>query len=322
MSGSSYSLVENVGVGHVTGSFTSGSSSLGLNSWIAASQNTAFIQLTNTGSAPLTFTSQLRDAYGTSGNPGTLGYSTNSTWLNVSPDAVFLELGNHTHIGSSAPLTGRIADMQIFDQALTSAQLNALETPGAVPPLLQWTATNMGAATLAGTASLNTSDPHGGSVVLTGDASSEVAVGVMGMPQAKFTVAAWVYLTAINSGNENCIFAGLVNHGTGGYPFMRGLKLVVTSTGKLSASLNSSGSAGTSPGSLFSADAVNAFSATAANALPLNQWIQTAATYDGYSLTIYTNGTAVGVTSSFPTAAQVAGYNKTAIHLGRYEHSI
>ena len=316
LSGSSYSLVENVGAATVTGSFTAGSSSLGLNSWIATSQNTAFIQLTNTGSAPLTFTSQLRDAYGTSGNPGTLGYLTNSTWLDVSPDAVYLELGNHTHIGSSAPLTGRIADMQIFDQALTTAQLNALETPSAVPPLLQWTATNVGTATLAGTASLNTSDPHGGSVVFTGDASSEVAVGVMGMPQAKFTVAAWVYLTAVNAGSENCIFAGLVNHGTGSYPFMRGLKLVVTSTGRLSAALNSSGSAGTSPTSLFSADAANAFTATAADALPLNQWIQTAATYDGTSLTIYTNGTAVGATSSFPTAAQVAGYNKTGIHLG------
>ena len=316
LSGSSYSLVQNVGAATVTGNFTSGSSGLGLNSWIATSQNTAFIQLTNTGSQPLTFSSQLRDAYGTSGNPGTLGYSASSTWLSVSPDAVYLELGNHTHISSSAPLTGRIADMQIFTNALSSAQLNALETPGAVPSLLQWVATNQGAATLAGTASLNTSDPHGGSVVLTGDASSEVAVGVLGMPQANFTVAAWVYLTAVNSGNENCIFTGLINHGTGGYPFMRGLKLVVTSSGMLSATLNTSGNVSTSPyDPTYSADAVNAYTATGGSSLPLNQWIQTAVTYDGNTLTVYTNGTVAGATV-FPSATNVLGFNKTAIHPG------
>ena len=169
--------------------------------------------MTNTGSQPLTLSSKLLDGFGTAGNPGTLAYSASSTWLSVSPDAVYLELGNHTHIGSSAPLQGRIADMQIFNQALSSAQLKALGTPNAVPSLLQWTSTNTGAATLTGTASLNTSDPYGGSVVLAGDASSEVAVGVMCIPQMQFTVSAWVKLAAINSTNESCIFAGLVSHG-------------------------------------------------------------------------------------------------------------
>lgn len=316
LSGSSYSLVQNVGAATVTGNFAAGSSGLGLNTWIATSQNTAFIQLTNTGSQPLAFSSKLLDAYGTAGNPGTLGYSAGSTWLSVTPDAVYLELGNHTHISSSAPLTGRIADLQIFNQALSSAQLNTLETPGAVPSLLQWTATNTGTATLVGTASLNASDPHGGSVVLTGDASSEVAVGVMGMPQEQFTVSAWVNLSAINSGNENCIFAGLVNHGTGSYPFLRGFKLVVASGGQLSATLNTSGSAPTTYVNTFSSDSVNAYTATSSGSLPLNQWIQVAAVYDGNALTIYTNGTPVGVTANFPSAADVMGYNKTAIHLG------
>ena len=316
LSGSSYSLVQNVGPATVTGRFTTGNYGLGLNAWVSTSENTAFIQLTNTGSQSLTFTSQLRDGYGTTGNPGTLGYSTNSTWLKVSPDAVYLELGNHMNIGTNAPLQGRIADMQIFGQALSSAQLNALETPSAVSCLLQWATTNTGTASLRGTASLNASDPHGGSVVLTGDASSEVAVGVMGMPQTKFTVSAWVYLSAFSSSTESCIFAGLVNHGVSGYPFMRGLKLVVLPNGALSAALNTSGSAGTGQWDGFAKDAVNAYSATASGALPLNQWIQTAVTYDGYALTIYTNGTAVGVTTNFPSAAQVAGYNKMAIHLG------
>jgi hypothetical protein len=316
LSGSSYSLVENVGAATVTGTFAIGNYGLGMNSWIAASQNTAFIQLTNSGSQPLTFSSQLQDAYGTTGNPGTLGYSANSTWLNASPDAVYLELGNYTHIGSTAPFTGRIADMQIFSQALNSAQLNALEAPSAIPCLLQWAVTNQGTATLTGTASLSTTDPHGGSVVLTGDSSSEVAVGVMGLPQAQFSVTAWVYPTAVNSANESCIFAGMINHGTGGYPFMRGLKLVVTSNGKISATLNTSGNVSNNQfNPTYSADAVNAYTATAGSALPLNQWIQAAVTYDGNTLTVYTNGTAAGSTV-FPAATNALGYNKTAIHPG------
>lgn len=316
LSGGSYSLVENVGAATVTGAFTAGASGLGLNSWIAVSQNTAYIQLTNTGSQPLTFSSKLLDAYGTSGNPGTFGDTTNSTWLNVSPDAVYLELGNHMNIGASAPLQGRIADLQIFSNALSSAELNTLETGGAISPLLRWTATNTGTATLRGTASLNTSDPHGGSVVLTGDANSEVTVGVMGLPQTQFTVVAWVKLAAIVNTNENCIFAGLINHGTSGYPFLRGLKLVVLPNGSLSATLNSSGGLDTTPTGLFTNAAVNAYTATASGALPLNQWIQTAITYDGNALTIYTNGLAVGVTTNFPLATDVLGWNKTAIHLG------
>ncbi|HXR08822.1 MAG TPA: LamG-like jellyroll fold domain-containing protein, partial [Candidatus Acidoferrum sp.] len=316
LSGSSYSLVENVGAATVTGNFTSGSSGLSLTSWIATSQNTAFIQLTNTGSQPLTLSSKLLDGFGTAGNPGTLGYSTNSTWLNVSPDAVSLEIGNHLNIGSSAPLQGRIADLQVFNQALSAAQLNALETPGAVPSVLRWTATNTGSAALTGTASLGTSDPHGGSVVLTGDAGSEVALGVMCVPQTQFTVSAWVKLAAINTTNESCIFAGLVSHGTSGYPFMRGLKLVVLSNGKLSAALNASGGIDSSATGLFTNSTVNAYSATSSGSLPTNQWIQTAVTYDGYTMTIYTNGIAAGLTANFPVAADVMGWNKTAIHLG------
>ena len=316
LSGSSYSLVQNVGAATVTGSFTAGGSGLGLNTWIAASQNTAFIQLTNTGSQPLTFSSTLRDAFGTAGNPGTLGYSASSTWLSVSPDAVYLELGNHTHIGSSAPLQGRIADLQVFNQTLSSAQLNALGTASAVSSLLKWTATNTGTATLTGTASLNTSDPYGGSAVLTGDANSEVAVGVMCIPQMKFSVSARVKLAAINSTNESCIFAGLVSHGTSGYPFMRGLKLVVLSNGRLSAALNASGGIDSSATGLFTNSTVNAYAATSSGSLPTNQWIQTAVTYDGNTMTIYTNGIAVGTAANFPSAAEVMGWNKTAIRLG------
>jgi fibronectin type 3 domain-containing protein len=101
-----------------------------------------------------------------------------------------------------------------------------------------------------------------------------------------------------------------------GYPFLRGLKLVVLSNGKLSAALNASGGIDSSPTGLFTNSTVNAYSATSNGSLPTNQWIQTAVTYDGYTMTIYTNGIAIGVTTNFPLAADVMGWNKTAIHLG------
>jgi hypothetical protein len=317
LSGSSYSLVENVGAATITGKFMSSTSELSLTSWLAVSQNTAFIQLSNSGSQPLTLSSSLLDGFGTLGNQGTFGFTTNSTWLNVSPDSVNIEIGNHLNVNSTAPLTGRVARVQIFNQALSGAGLDSLGTSDAAGSLLQWAATNTGTATLKGTTTLDASDPYGGSAVFTGDANSEVAVGVMYIPQMQFTVSAWVKLAAINNSRENCIFAALVNNGNPvNYPFLRGLKLVVLPNGALSATLNTSGGLNTSPTGLFTNDAVNAFAATATNPLPINQWIQTAVTYDGNALTIYTNGTPVGITTNFPSVTNLLGWNKTAIHLG------
>jgi hypothetical protein len=121
LSGSSYALNENVGPATVTGSFVNGTSSLVVTSWVASAENTAVIQLNNTGTSPLALTSQLLDGLaGSAGNPGTYGSTNNSTWLNVSPDSVYVELGNQLHNSlGTAPFTGKIADMRLYNQALS-----------------------------------------------------------------------------------------------------------------------------------------------------------------------------------------------------------
>ena len=53
---------------------------------------------------------------GTTGNPATYGATNNSTWLYVSPDTVYLELGNQLHNQfGAAPFTGRIADLRLYN---------------------------------------------------------------------------------------------------------------------------------------------------------------------------------------------------------------
>jgi hypothetical protein len=320
LSGSSYALNENIGPATLTGAFANGAASLTVTSWVASAENTAVIQLNNTGTSALSLTSQMLDGFaGTTGNPATYGATNNSTWLNVSPDTVYLELGNQLHNQfGAAPFTGRIADLRLYNQALSGATLGNLDGVGVPTPLLRWSTTNAGVATLVGGgASLNTTDPHGGSVVLTGDSASELAVGDLPLPENQFTFSTWVYPTT--TGGNGCIVAAQIpnsqQYSGYPYPYVRGLTLNLVN-GALSASLNQSGGLNTST-MLFTADAVNAYATTAAGALPANQWTQAAVTYDGNTLTIFTNGVAVGTPVTFPTGTNgMMSYNKMAVHVG------
>ncbi len=324
LNGSSYSLNENIGSATLTGAFANGASSLTVTSWVAAAENTAVIQLNNSGSQPLALTSQLLDGLALSaGNPATYGSTNNSTWLYVSPDTVYVELGNqlHNNLGT-APFTGKIADFRLFTQALSGATLAALDNVGAPTPLLRWSPTNSGTATLMGNASLNGGDPHGGSVSVNGG-SDEVAVGDMPLPENQFTFSTWINVASTGV-NGNIVtaqipFAPLYGYP---YPYPRGLTLRLVN-GALSASLNQSGvymihsGADTQGNDQFNADAVNKFATTAGSPIPANQWVQAAVTYDGNVLRIYTNGVQVGVTAPFPTGINgMLGWNKLAVHIG------
>jgi len=320
LSGSSYALNENIGPATLTGAFANGAASLTLTSWVASAENTTVIQLNNNGASPLSLTSQMLDGFaGTSGNPATYGATNNSTWLNVSPDTVYLELGNQLHNQfGAAPFTGRIADLRLYNQALSGTTLGNLDGVGVPTPLLRWSTTNAGVATLVGAgASLNPADPYGGSVVLTGDSGSELAVGDLPLPESQFTFSTWVYPTT--TGGNGCIVAAQIpnsqQYSGYPYPYVRGLTLNLVN-GALSASLNQSGGLNTST-MLFTADAVNTYSTTATGALPANQWTQAAVTYDGNTLTIFTNGVAVGTPVTFPTGNNgMLSYNKMVVHIG------
>jgi hypothetical protein len=327
LKGGTYSLNENVGPATVTGTFKKDGYGLSVMSWVATAENTAVIQLKNVGKQPLTLSSQLLDGFaGSAGNPATYGSTKNSTWLNVSPDTVYFELGSQKHnvLAASAPsFNGRIADVRLFDEALSG---EALATPDYVDalapkPLLIWTATNPGTATLVGDAgdvTLNKSDLHGGSVVLKGHPGAEVLVGDLPLPQNQFTVSAWINLST--PGSNGCIVAAQIPYpqtysARYPYPYVRGLTLQLVK-GALSASLNQSGTYSVT-NEVFNADAVNQFAATAKNPLPAGQWIRAAVTYDGSVLKIYTNGIEVGATAPFPTGTNgMMGWNKMAMHIG------
>jgi alpha-L-fucosidase 2 len=81
-----------------------------------------------------------------------------------------------------------------------------------------------------------------------------------------------------------------------GYPYVRGVNICLKD-GKLSASLNQ-------------------LTAAAKDTFPLNQWVQVIATYDGNALTLYADGNQMATTTDFPTAEDVMGWNKEAIHYG------
>jgi len=319
LSGSTYALNQNVGPATVTGSFVNGASALAVTSWVASAENTAVIQLNNSGTTPLVLTSQLLDGLaGSAGNPATYGSTNNSTWLNVSPDSVYVELGNQLHNSlGTAPFTGKIADLRLYNQALSGATLANLDGVGVPTSLLRWSTTNMGTASLVGGgASLSSSDPHGGSVGLTGDSGSELAVGDLPLPENQFTFSTWINVSTTGV-NGNIVTAQIPFYPEYGYPYPypRGLTLKLVS-GALSASLNQSGAY--NPGNdEFNADAVNKFATTAGNPIPVNQWVQAAVTYDGNSLRIFTNGVLAGVTASFPTGTNgMQGWNKLAVHIG------
>ncbi len=325
LKGSSYSLNENVGLATITGDFANEACGLSVTSWVATAENTVVIQLKNPGLQPLALSSQLVDGFaGSAGNPATYGATSNSTWLHVSPDTVFLELGNQLHnVLGTAPFTGRIADVRLFNEALSGTKLASLDDTGVSAPsaLLRWTAVNPGAASLVGDARLNPTDPHGGSVEFGGQDRAEVAVGDLPLPEPQFTVSAWINLPA-PGGNGNIVTAQIPYPQTFGatfpYPYVRGLTLKLVN-GKLCAAFNQSGYLDNgNPYQIFAADAVNKFATTADAALPANQWVQVAVTYDGNKLTIYTNGVAVGTPVIFPSGLTdgMMGWNKMVTHLG------
>jgi hypothetical protein len=170
---------------------------------------------------------------------------------------------------------------------------------------------------LVGSASLNLGDPHGGSVSVA-SGSDEVAVGDLPLPERQFTVSAWVYPTT-TGGNGNLVTAQYPYVPANGlslpYPFVRGLTLNLVN-GALSATLNQSGTYN-GGNDEFSTDSPNHFTTTAGSALPANQWVQASVTYDGNTLTIYTNGVVLGTPVVFPSGTSgMLGWNKLALHLG------
>jgi hypothetical protein len=146
LSGSSYALNQNVGPATVTGNFVNGCSKF-VGDLVGGERGEhSGDPVEQQRTSPLSLTSQLLDGFaGSTGNPATYGSTNNSTWLNVSPDTVYVELGNQLHnAAGTAPFTGKIADLRLYNQALSGSTLANLDGNGVPTPLLRWSTTNQG----------------------------------------------------------------------------------------------------------------------------------------------------------------------------------
>src|SRR5208283_5296636 len=94
---------------------------LSLESWVAYPENVIVTRLENTGTKHLSFETEIADGYGR-GLPTLVGSSSDSTWLQVSPDTVPFEVGNRicklpgpnrTTIKAMKPFVGRIAGLTL-----------------------------------------------------------------------------------------------------------------------------------------------------------------------------------------------------------------
>jgi hypothetical protein len=137
--GSAYHVDENIGSATLAGKFANkDGTKLSLNFWISPTENLIVIELNNTGTQALNFSSSLLDGFSTNGNQATYSSSANSTSLKVSPDTVNIEIGNRHHGGKAGAFQGQIADVRIFDRALLAADLSALDSAGGPKALFQW----------------------------------------------------------------------------------------------------------------------------------------------------------------------------------------
>jgi hypothetical protein len=288
----SYHMEQAIGNATLTGKFTaSGGAELSVKSWIPHSQNLLVVELTNTGTEPLTISSQLLDGASTPGNTATYQSAPEGTALRVSPDSWQMELGNFLeHHGDKiiphGVFQGDMADVRIYEQALPEATLDALDDPTAPKPYLL--ARPSDKAPVIGQAKIDSKGEHGKTITLGDDPGAEIPLGYLEVPEHQFTITAWLRASATS--DQNIIL-------TTYYDWIGvGMKFYL-SHGKLSAQLNHTGVSASDP-------------------LPLNQWVQVAAIYDGNSLTLYQDGRSVASTNQFPPASDVLGSNRSAIHYG------
>jgi alpha-L-fucosidase 2 len=275
-------LDQNIGPATLTGKFTSHDAELSVTSWVSATKNLVILELKNTGAQPLDLSSKLFDGLGTNGNEATYGSSDGSTWLKVSPDTMNVSIGNRLSMGPRGGFRGKIADLKIFDQALTPADLANLDGSGSGHPLFHWPVSGP-------------QSEQGPSEDFPGGDNAGSTAGAMLLPQKQFAVTAWVNATRVD--DLNFILSTMFSaYGSDRYPYQRGFALNLA-RGSLSSTLNYT-------------------TTTASEPFPLNQWVQVAAIYDGKALTLFQDGRPVATTTDFPSAADVMGWDKKTIHTG------
>lgn len=281
LQGASAELSENIGPADVTGSFAQGNTQLKTKSWVAAGQNTLFIQLENSGSSPLEVSAAMLDGFGQKGRDTLSGITGNVSWLKVSPEVVHTTIGGSNEKDPGPASDAAIRSVRVFDSFQTSPQQK---------PVYQWASKD----------ALNGANSNSAS-----NTPTVFSCGDIVMPQRRFTVR--TNLNLAHADSNGILFDALVEHrwmqqtpdptdplgNTRGHDVPRaqgaeaGLLLSV-SHGKLSANLN---------GTVLTSKAP----------LPFGKWTSVDVAYDGSKMVLNVDGESVGETSAFPSAAEVMG---------------
>ena len=272
LAGASAQLSENIGPADVIGTFAQGNTQLKTKSWVAAGQNTLFLQLDNSGQTPIEVSAALLDGFGQTDRDTLGGATGNVSWLRVSPEVVHATIGGLSEKDPGPASDAAIRSVRVFDSFQPSPQHK---------PAYHWDSSD----------ALNT--------------SAVFSCGNIIMPQRRFSVTASINLA--HADGSGVLFDALVEHrwmqqaqdptdplgNTRGHdvPRAQGAEaglLVSVSHGKLIANLNGTVLTSTTP-------------------LPTGQWTNVAVAYDGSKMVLTVNGAPAGETSNFPTAAQVMG---------------
>ncbi len=136
LQGGSSELSENIGPANVTGIFVQGNSQLRTQSWVAAGQNTLFVQLENSGQTAMQVSAAMLDGFGQKDRDTLGGVTGDVSWLKVSPEVVQATIGGITQTSRQGPgvppkteviqmSDARIRSVRVFDSYLPPACVKA-----------------------------------------------------------------------------------------------------------------------------------------------------------------------------------------------------
>lgn len=289
--GATYNVQENIGPADITGTFKTGVQQLGILSWTAIKKNIVVLKLTNHSAGALDLSAQLYGPWGNIGRSPMRGGTGSVAWLNVSPEVVAATIGNRVRGGPAAAFEGQIRKVRIFADATDHVSTR----PGASALKYSWlTASRSG---------FENDRIQDGS-----HNRGQFSCGHIIMPQRRFTISAEI--NARNFNARNIIFSAMTGHRWYRHPPLAADPLGSAKPGNSQAFPRRQGAG--SGVMLFLAHGrlaanLNGTTIVAQGPVPLHQWVQVSASYNGMELTLWVNGKPVGRTKRFPTAAQVMG---------------
>jgi hypothetical protein len=283
---SRYRLEQNPGPATVTGQFSGHTGeSLRMKSWIARSPDILAVELHNTGTRPLTVTSPLLNAWGTS-NANLSSCTARLATMPVSPDSVLAYAGNRVAGGRPAGFAGDIKYIVIGQMA------NHSEADRDVPLYgWRWRAGRL----LRDSAAASDAKGDGTFATFHGTAHDYLRLGVIRMPQRGFVFSALVRCNRQQS--RAFIFSATLNpHPPRRYPYHRGFA-VGLSHGRIYAQLNRTAIEASTP-------------------LPLARWVKITVKYDVKHLQLWIGQQLVAQTIHMQSTAMTTwNYRVTNVNI-------